>query len=563
MQKLITLLFLLAICCEASDKTFYEKEYKELLARVDKEEKEVALVTKGLVLAHKGAIFPEAILQEVEGVEIFGLDLPGGSEELKERLLPIFYRKALTMEIIAEIQQEVVSYYRAFDHPIVTVVVPEQDLSQNVLTLHVVEAKIGEVSFKGNEWFSEKRLLQYTRLYPGERIDSTKVMKQLFWLNRNPFRDSQVVLQPGEEQGTTDILFYTQDRIPVRPYAGIDNTGIKQTGRNRFLAGLTWGNGFNRDHIITYQYIASFHVDRFSAHTVHWTIPIQTLQHLLDFYGGYSKVKPKMPVGFRNEGDSWQISGRYILPFNPSKRYTHELSAGIDYKNTNNNLFFEEGSLIANAVQITQVVAKYTGDYHNDYNKTLFSGEIVWSPGDLFVNKNEANYEELRPFSNTIYAYFRGYAFTQFTLPRDFSASCSFQFQIANKNLLPTEEFGIGGYDTVRGYTERTLNFDNAFVVQTEFRTPPISFFHWNGWKEGNRDLFQFLVFLDYGVGDVHKDAPGILSSGYLLGMGPGIRYTITPYLNLRLDTGFKLHNIPDVTDWKVFRHHFSLIVNY
>jgi hypothetical protein len=39
-----------------------------------------------------------------------------------------------------------------------------------------------------------------------------------------------------------------------------------------------------------------------------------------------------MPVGLSNEGDSWQVNGRYLIPFRPTKKFFHELELGADYK---------------------------------------------------------------------------------------------------------------------------------------------------------------------------------------------------------------------------------------
>lgn len=45
-----------------------------------------------------------------------------------------------------------------------------------------------------------------------------------------------------------------------------------------------------------------------------------------------------------------------------------------------------------------------------------------------------------------------------FTLPKNFGLFGEFRGQISNQNLVPSEQFGLGGYDTVRGYAERVVN---------------------------------------------------------------------------------------------------------
>lgn len=40
-----------------------------------------------------------------------------------------------------------------------------------------------------------------------------------------------------------------------------------------------------------------------------------------------------------------------------------------------------------------------------------------------------------------------------------------FRGQLASTNLLPSEQMGLGGYNSVRGYLERQVNVDNGLIV--------------------------------------------------------------------------------------------------
>jgi len=520
--------------------------------------------TKGLILTSNKMMLSPEFVSRVRGVEIIDVNVPGKPDELKKRLLPIFKGQPLTMEVVDHLKQEIVEYYRSVNHPIVTVIIPEQDVTGQVLTLYLIEAHVGCVSYSGNKWFRTNQLKNNVRLKADDSIDSETLMQDLFWINRNPFRQSEIILKPGELEGTTDVEFLTRDRFPVRVYAGVENTGFKQTGTGRIFSGITWGNALGLDQTMSYQYTTSTKFQRFHAHTGNWTIPIPWWKHVLEFYGGYSNVKPEMPVTLSSNGESWQVSGRYTIPFQPKRQFLQELQVGADYKSTNNNLFFNEFiSIVANTAVITQLMGRYSADYHFDYIKGSFDVALFWSPGDLFAHQSDAEYNQLRPGAESDYIYARGHFFTMFRLTNDFSFSLNTQFQIANQNLLPSEEFGIGGYSTVRGYQEREVNFDNAFVVSGELRTPPVSLIRWCRCSTAKvPDIFQFLLFIDYGVGNVHKKTEGGVNSAYLLSVGPGIRFNIDTNVAFRLDLGFKLHKVSD-EDSNNHRFHFSFLLSY
>ena len=71
----------------------------------------------------------------------------------------------------------------------------------------------------------------------------------------------------------------------------------------------------------------------------------------------------------------------------------------------------------------------------------------------------------------------------------------------------------------------------------------------------------QFLVFFDYGLCGVNKTAPMQEKTEYLMSIGPGLRYTVIPYLSFRADWGFQLHDL-HLGDPNQ-RLHFALTVGY
>lgn len=524
---------------------------------------EIIPKTQGLILTKPGMKFLPGELSRVKGVEIIDLNIPGDTEKLKKKLLPLFMNKPLSMKKISEIKRAIVEYYRSVDHPVLYVSVPEQDVTEGVLMLYILEAKIGKVGVDGNKWFSSEKLREYVRLQEDQDIDSSYLTQDLYWINRNPFRDASVVLKPGELEGTTDVEFWVKDRLPLRFYAGIENTGFKETGRGRLFGGVQWGNAFGADQILSYQYTSSTDFGKFHAHTGHWTIPVHRFRQVLEFFGGYSKVEPDMPIGFGSTGRSWQVSGRYTIPLVPTRKYIHEVKTGVDWKRTNNNIFFALAPIVANTVQITQLMGGYNGTYNAGFNKTSFDVELYWSPGDLFAHQSNSDYQQLRPFAKSAYAYIRGHAFTILQLDKSFSWSLNTQFQAATTNLLPTEQFGIGGYSTVRGYEEREVNVDNAFLASSEIRTPPFSVLKIFRENTKVQDVFQFLVFLDYGVGSFHQTIPGQNKTEYLLGVGPGARYNIDVNLSFRADLGWKLHKTQANPNAPAKRFHFSFLLSY
>ncbi len=524
-------------------------------------------VINGVVLLGSFSDVQKHGVEDVQGLKIDQdvLQLPGESEELTERLEPIFLNKPFTQEMLLSLKRETILFYRNNKRPMVTVVVPEQDITSGVVQLVVVEGKLGKVHARGNKYFKSSRLESYVRLKENEPIDTDILTDDITWMNRNPFRRTDIVFTPGEQEGETDIELWTNDRRPIRLFAGVDNTGLKQTGEERYFVGFTHGNLFNSDQIFTYQYTTSAHFHRFQGHTVHYTANLPW-RHIFEVYGGYtSSVAHFDAINMKSTGWAVQGSFRYNIPLLPIyQHFLHQLSFGADFKRLKNSLEFTgapndtENPNTGSLANLTQAMGNYQFLYETSNQKTTFEADVFWSPGPWLGDMSEKDYQNLRAFSTPKYVYGKLALGHLRKLPRNFSLSLLLREQISNRNLLPSEEFGIGGYNTVRGYDERILNGDNAFVANIEIRTPPHRLFKFKNLN----DSFQFLLFCDYGFKRAHRALKGDLDArNHATGVGPGIRYNIDPYLSVRVDWGVKLHKVPG--DQSFGHLHFGVIASY
>jgi hemolysin activation/secretion protein len=504
--------------------------------------------------------------ENIAGIEINNVpDLPGSEEDLKEMLRSDFLDRPLTQETISDIKREIIEFYRRNHRPIVTVIAPKQNISSGVLQLIVVEGKVGTVEVYGNRHFSTNRLRRYLDLHPGGRIRSDVVNKDLIFINKNPFRQADLIYKPGQTTGTTDVELVVQDRRTYRFYGGIDNTGNSVTGNNRLIAGFNWGNVFNWDHILSFQFSSSDNFKDFLAYTLHYTIPLPT-RHTMSIYGGYSTVDSKFEVPevvgtkFRNSGYNAQASFRYDVPFNPLYSFLQEFSCGFDFKRMNNNLEFGGLPVFSKNVNLFQLMASYNLGYESKQLIASFEIEGFVSPAHWLPDQSNSTYQTLRPFAKDKYIYVRSsFSFIHRFHPWVYY-SLFLRGQGATTNLLPSEEYGVGGYDTVRGYQEREANGDQAFVGNFELTSAPFAFSRCLNIRNGG-DQMQLLAFFDYGAAYVHTDSPGQKKNQHLYSFGPGLRYQIQSYVTARLDWGFQLHRITPNTPQQ--RLHFQFIASY
>ncbi len=517
---------------------------------------------RAIALLGSYSLLQEIDLKKIEGISIDPtIHLPGKKQKLISKILP-FLNEPLTQSSLEEIRKRICHYYQKNHHPIVTVIVPQQEVSAGVIQIVIIEGKVGTIEAKGNHWTSGKKFLQSLQVKKGDRIDTLKLMEDLAWLNRTPFHQSDLIFAPGEKSTETDLTLTTQDRFPLLVYAGADNTGNQLTGNARIYTGFSWDHAFGLDQTLSYQFTASGDFDSLIAHSASYLMRLPW-RHECKLFGGYAWVESNfqnvnIPMPILMHGFSSQISGRYIIPLQPTYgNILQRVECGYDYKKTNNALEFDEFIFSQNHPEINQFTCAYFLDHTFGAHKLFFGIEAFASPLKITSEQKNRYYQEINPFAKAHYVYGKTHLWAHFSLPKKMMIITRLEGQISNTSLLPSEQFGLGGYDSVRGYREREINADNAILANFEIHAPKISF------KSGKQNHLAFLSFIDYGYGQEHRTVPGFKKRYHLLGAGPGVRYQCSQYISARADLGFQVIKSSVGNDRHVCRFHGGATFSY
>jgi hemolysin activation/secretion protein len=450
----------------------------------------------------------------------------------------------VSINSLDQLSSAVVKYYRDHDRPIVNVFAPRQNITSGYVQIVVVEGRVGETKATGARWFSNDDLHDDLRLHAGDPISGALLREDLDWANRNPFHQSDLVFAPGDGPGLTDVTLKTEDHFPLRLFAGFNDAGNQYTGDWRYFTGFNYGNLFGLDQQISYQYSTAEDANLFTAHSGSWVIPLPW-RHLLTIYGSYGQSSANVPGTsglFHSEGTSWQTSLRYEVPLRAPVNMTHSLLAGFDFKESNNNLAFGGMPVFSNTPADTaQFVLGYQASYTDPYGTT--SGSIMgyFSPGGITSADSSEAYAMQRYDAKSYYVYGQLNVQRVTKLPWNFTWTERGELQESDQNLLPSEQIGLGGFDTVRGYDEREADGDSGFLISSEIATPAFSLGNLVGLAQAS-DQLQLLAFVDYGGTSLHHQGPDDTNPNTnLLGVGPGLRYAISPYMSFRFDYGFQL----------------------
>ena len=476
-------------------------------------------------------------------------------------LLSTYLGKPLSIDLLNQINQSLVEYFREHDRPVVDAFAPEgQDITEGIVKLVVLFGKRGEVLFEGDEEFSYDLLLSQIAIERDEILKASTLKAELDWLNQNPFRNVNLILQRGQEFGQTDLVFDVNTRRPYRFYGGLEDSGSGLTGKERWYSGFNWGNAFGLDHQLNYQFTSAFDLDVLNAHTASYIIPFNW-RHTLQLFAAYVESSPdETPTGFLLEGKNWQLGGRYTIPLKSIDDYKHQVMLGYDFKRSNNNLEFGSLSVFDTYTTISQFILAYNMSLADAYGTNSGEVKLFISPGDMFSDNEDSKFIASRADASADYLMLRLNLFRDTHLPKAFNLHTEFNVQLSNENLLGSEQLGIGGYQTVRGYDDYAVVGDEGIVFKNEIHTPGFSLLKYLSVTD-LLDQFYGLVFVDYGIVTNRQPLQGEESIS-LFSAGLGFRYTVSPYLSARFDYGWQLNEIRRYDD-RDSRVHFGMTLAY
>jgi hemolysin activation/secretion protein len=514
---------------------------------------------EGIIIVPRAEDVNQAGLTGVRGVVV------KGPKFLKHRDFEQFLKRylgsPLTDNSLSQMQVEIRKFCQTHDHLVVDVVSREQEVLDGTVQIAVIEAKVGKITVvnEGRKWFSDAITLRDLRLKPGDVVLESRLNNDLNWMNRNTyqslgydgfngsFRDVNASFHQGN-LGETEVELKVADRFPLRAFVGVEDSGIEVIGRDRLFAGFNWANAFGLDHRLTYEYVTDTDFDKFREHVGSYTIPLPW-RHELTFFGAYAEINPDFSTVGTNlntlsgKGSFYQLSARYSVPLPPMGNLDHELAAGFDFKRTDTPLLFEtlnRTPLRKNLIDIAQFVLAYSGRARDPWGMTAFSLQGVYSPGDLTAHNNQAAFTDFSTGTDPQYIYGRVEFRRETVLPLGFFWHLRASGQISDSKLVATEIFGLGGYDTVRGYDERVVSGDDGWLVINELRTPRFVLGNLTGRADAS-DWIQGLLFCDYGDVINRNLQPDQKREDVLVSVGAGFRYAVADNFHVRLDYGFQL----------------------
>jgi hemolysin activation/secretion protein len=422
--------------------------------------------------------------------------------------------------------------YTSRGYNAVRVLIPEQDLRAGRVHIRVIEARIRNVTIEGNRYYNNDNVrASLPGLKEGEPPNTRRIGQNVQLANENPVRQERVVLESTEEAGKVDATIRVIDDDPYRVTVFLDNTGNSATGYYRAGFGVVNSNFDNRDHVVNVQAITSpFQWEDVQIFGAGYRVPFYQSNSVLEVYGGQSDVNSGTLQGLFNVAGAGMILGGRLTKILPRvDLYEQKFSAGWDYKAFNNHvLLVGDSTSLVPDVTTQPLTLGYMGSYQEpgkEYSSYVsYAMNLPGATGD----SSQSAISAARPGAPANFKVWRAGLTLSRAIGGDAVVRMAVEGQYTRAPLVPGEQYGLGGANSVRGFFERELAYDVGHRASFEIYGPEIGYSIGNDWRA------RMLGFIDLGRG--RDQMPVRLTEEGMSSVGFGARATKGRSISLRAE---------------------------
>lgn len=351
----------------------------------------------------------------------------------------------------------ITEYYRDRGYTLARAVIPPQKVEDGVVTVAVVEGRLGKVLFSGNKRYSEATLRRHTpNLREGELLTTDRLERSLLLLNDMPGLKVRSTLSPGADFGSSDVLVKVEEK-PFNLNVLVDNAGRKETGEYRADVSLDVNNPLGYGDLLNLRALVTEN-GLLKYQKIGYSLPVN--DDGLRLAASYSDVHYDVAGAFAALGMSGRATTGEIgllYPLQRSRGRNEMLSLGYRETTTSQSVLGVEspsirlpllvggyqGSTIGEDASITNTFLQLASNFKRNSSGVLQDAELLRVEGDV-------NY--LLPLNRQWDMYLRLNA-------------------VWSHDRLPdSERMSIGGPGSVRSYRAAEIRGDSGWQGTMEAR---------------------------------------------------------------------------------------------
>lgn len=422
------------------------------------------------------------------------------------------------------------------------------DLKSCVVKIQIIEGSLQEVRVTRGETSSKRLNDSYVRerleLGIGKPLNIRHLQEALQLLQQNPLIDSiSAELSAGTEPGTNLLRVTYKEANPDKIRIIADNSRNPSVGSFRRGIEIEQANfiGFGDNLNIGYN-----NTDGSNGMDASYTIPINPRDGSISF--SYSNTfsniiePPFDDLDIESSSRNYEITLRQPVVQNARAEFAQELALGLTLSRRESDTSVSGVdfpiSVGADARGNTRISAlRFFQEWKRSGFQEVFLARSQFSVG---VGAFNATINSEAPDSR--FFAWRGQLQWLRLLGSDRNPRVTPKFlfrsdvQLADRPLVPLEQFTLGGIFSARGYRQDALFSDNGVFVSLDLQLPIYS-------TNSGENVLQLIPFVDVGT-TWNSGSESRLDTNTLASVGLGLQWQMGERFNVRLDYGIPLVNI-------------------
>ena len=468
-------------------------------------------------------------------------------DEEIEALLVDYSDRTLSFADLLQIETLISKLYTDNGYINSGAVIPAQDIDDGVITIQVIEGRIEEqdITVTVDGRLSEDYVLARLRRGTKTPLNINKLQEALQLLQLDPLIESlNAELSVGANRDRWKLSVEVNQAPAFRPVVFANNSRTPSVGSFQRGVEITHNNFAGQGDRASFVYKNTDGSDDFD---VNYTIPFNALNGTVALRYRYitSDIveSPFDQLDIESETDEYEIAIRQPIIVTATANSTQELALGLEFSRQSNKTTLENRPFQLSAGsdldgETTIYALRFFQDWTRRTRQEVLALRSQFSVGldvfDATINADDPDGE---------FFAWRGQA--QWLRQLDAEANINLllrsDIQLSTSELVPLEQFSLGGIESVRGYRQDVLLGDNGVLFSAEVRIPVYR------WSQGQNSI-SLIPFAD--VGTVWSDSePTNQEDDTLLSLGLGLQLGISERLRARLDWGIPLIDVEDRDD--------------
>ncbi|MEG4302252.1 ShlB/FhaC/HecB family hemolysin secretion/activation protein [Microcoleus sp. D3_18a_C4] len=478
---------------------------------------------------------------EVQKIQVVGSTILS-QDEINALVNPLEGRST-TLEQLKQIADKITEIYLNRGYITSRAVLPPQTITAGVVQIQVIEGKLARIEVEGTKRLNPSYIRSRIRLGAGMPLSTASLEDQLRLLRVDPLFDNvEASLRAGDNEGESILIVRVSEANPFQPSFSIDNYSPPSVGSERLGVSLRHRNiTGNGDELAAAYYRSLGDSDVFDFS---YRVPLNAMNGTLQLRAAPNRNSIVQPpfnrADISGKSHLFEVSYRQPLRRTPIEEFA--LSAGFTYQTGRT---FVAGEPVpfgigpdSNGVTTTSAI-KLGQDYIRRDPQGAWALRSQFTIGtSLFdATQNEGSDPDGQFLS------WLGQVQRVQRLNDKHLLILQADLQLSANSLLPSQQFVIGGGQSLRGYRQNVRSGDNGFRVSIEDRITL------QRDASGNPKL-QLAPFLDAGtVWNVANNPNTLTNQTFLAGLGLGVIWEPIQRVNLRVDYAFPLVRISDKGD--------------